>query len=92
MEKVLLTDLELYELDSEFTLTEFKCGRDDINDFLSQDALNYRNELLAKTYLFCDNRKKIIAYFSILTDCLNDKGRESNGIFERLISKKMWKC
>jgi hypothetical protein len=33
-------------------MTEFDCGNDDLNDFFHNDALNYSNELLGKTYCY----------------------------------------
>ena len=56
-------------------MAEFDCGDSDINEFLKQDALNYQQERMANTYVFHRN-KVVIAFFSILNDCLHDKGYE----------------
>lgn len=72
-----LSDFEFDLLSAEHDLAEFDCSDDDINEFLSDDALNYQRDRMANTYVFhLDN--KVQAFFSILNDCLHDKGYENN--------------
>ena len=70
-----LTDLEFDKLSEDFDLSEFDCIDDDINEFLKEDALSYQREQMANTYVFHQSMKPI-AFFSILNDCLHDKGYE----------------
>jgi hypothetical protein len=74
---VVLSELTFDILSNDFDLLQFDCGDKDINAFLKDDALNYQREKLATTYIFHLD-KKPIAYFSILNDCLHDKGYEAN--------------
>ena len=72
-----LYDFKFDLLSNEHDLSEFDCGDFDINEFLKEDAMNYQNEKMANTYVFHEDNK-VIAFFSILNDCLHDKGFESN--------------
>ncbi len=74
---MVLSELAFDVLSNEFDLSKFDCGDADINAFLMDDALNFQIEKLATTYLFHIDHKPI-AYFSILNDCLHDKGYEAN--------------
>ncbi len=71
-----LSDYQFIELSPGIDLSGFNCEDADINDFLINDALHYQNEKMANTYLFIDDDKKIVAFFSISNDCLNDLGVE----------------
>jgi hypothetical protein len=74
-----LSSLSLSYLDKSFDLTKFDCGREDINNFLKDDALNYQKEKLANTFLFHSVDKKIpVAFFSILNDALNVRNLPNN--------------
>ena len=48
-------------------LQSFDCGREDINEFFRNDALQYQDELFGKTYLFSprDNLNQIAAAFTV---------------------------
>lgn len=72
-----LSELSFEVLSNEFDLSKFDCGDADINAFLKDDALDYQKEKLANTYIFHFDYKPI-AFFSLLNDCLHDKGYESN--------------
>lgn len=72
---MLISDLSFIELNNIIDLSTFDCKDSDLNDFLRNDALNYQNELISKTYLFTDG-KEIIAFFSVSNDNLVDKGEE----------------
>ncbi len=64
-------NLLVSKLSDKFDLTTFTCGRNDIDEFLKDDALNYQNEKLANTYLIHSKENVIVGYFSILNDSLN---------------------
>jgi hypothetical protein len=74
---VTLYELSFDVLSNEFDLSKFDCGDADINAFLKDDALDYQKEKLANTYIFHFDYKPI-AFFSLLNDCLHDKGYEAN--------------
>jgi GNAT superfamily N-acetyltransferase len=87
---LLLSDFTFIQLDNEVVLQHFDCDDADINEFLKEDALNYQNQYIADTYLFVDNLKAIVAFFSISNDCLNDLGevkRYTKTIWNRLHRK-----
>jgi hypothetical protein len=78
-ESILISDMSLSLLDESFDLLEFNCGRDDINEFLKDDALNYQKQKLANTFIFHPKDKKNpVAFFSILNDALNVKNLPNN--------------
>lgn len=68
-----LSDLQFLELDPEIDLSNFDCGDDDITNWLKEDALNYKKERMANTYLFL-KETVVVAYFCISNDSLNDLG------------------
>ena len=72
-----LTDFDFELLTEEFDLSKFDCDDQDINEFLKEDALNNQREQMANTYIFHQG-KEVKAFFSILNDCLHDKGYEPN--------------
>lgn len=70
-------DLNFSELSEESDVYAFDCDLDEITSFLHDDALHYQHQQIANTYIFTDKDKKILAYFSISNDCLNDLGDKS---------------
>ena len=79
-----LSDFLFTELNDGIDLSNFDCDDTDINEFLKTDSLNYQKQKIANTYLFLGESKKIIAFFSISNDCLNDLG-EAKGF-----TKTIW--
>ncbi len=82
-----LTDLNFLPLSGDSPLSTFDCGLQDITAFLHDDALAYQNEMMANTYLFHDDEGKVMAFFSISNDCLNDLGENkgfNNAVWNRL--------
>ncbi len=78
-------------LSDKFDLTNFTCGRKDIDDFLKDDAINYQIQKLASTYLIHSKDKIIVGYFSILNDSLsvrNIANNEKNRFNRRLPNNK----
>jgi len=60
---------------NEYLLTNcnpFDCDHTDLNDFFQNDAINYSNQLLGKTYFFIDNKdnKSIVCAFTIANDSI----------------------
>lgn len=50
----------------------FDCGNKDLNDFFSEDVLNYTSNLLGKSYCFTldDEESEIVAAFTISNDSI----------------------
>ena len=62
----------------------FNCGDDDLNDFLLNRAIHYRNALLAITYVFEHiDSKEIIGYFSLANDRVSLTDFENKTEFNR---------
>lgn len=68
-----LSDFEFGSLNSALEIANFDCVDTDINDFLKDDAINYQHQKIANTYCFFQDNK-VVAFFSISNDCLNDLG------------------
>lgn len=69
-------------------VTSFNCGEKyrDLNDFLINDAPDYRSELLAVTYLMEENDGPI-AYFSLANDRIGIEDFRTNTDFNRFRKK-----
>ncbi|MCB9196598.1 MAG: GNAT family N-acetyltransferase [Flavobacteriales bacterium] len=83
--------LESYDFDilsEQHDISEFDCDDADINEFLKDDAFNYQEQKMANTYVFYNGDNKVVAFFSILNDCLNDKGYE-NGVWNKFHRKRI---
>ena len=64
-------DFDIIRLKEGLTLPPFDCGNADINDFLTDDALDYQDGLLAVTYLAVNKaHDEILSYFCLLNDKL----------------------
>lgn len=53
--------------DQKLNLQSFDCGRLSVNEFFSQQAQSYQDELFGKTYFFVnpDNQSEVIAGFTV---------------------------
>lgn len=52
---------------SEFELTKFDCGDEDLNNFLFEDSKNFLEKRIANTFIVVDEGN-IVAYFCLLND------------------------
>ena len=79
-----ISRFDLRPLTADMPLLPFCCADKDLNEFLTQDAKNYLEEMMAVTYVFIDpDKQQIAAYFSLL----NDKvayDPQSKGIWNRI--------
>jgi len=58
-------DCEMLTLSNEQAISSFNCGNDDLNDFFNHDAIQYKNQMLSRTYFFrLKNSDIIICAFS----------------------------
>lgn len=56
----------------------FDCGDPDLNGFFIDDAANYQEQMLVRTYVLVDDDDKIAAYFSLLNDKISQTTTEKN--------------
>jgi predicted GNAT family N-acyltransferase len=73
-----LEQLKIVRLTAQEQLQPFDCEDADLNGFLSDDALNYRTERMAVTYLLI-YQHKIAAYFCLLNDKVTFETNDSSG-------------
>ncbi|UDQ98467.1 GNAT family N-acetyltransferase [Lentisphaerota bacterium WC36G] len=67
-------------------LKEFDCGRNDLNQFLTEEALTFQAELLGSTQLGIDkNSSKIIFYYTLENDRISKKNLSYH------VSSSQWK-
>lgn len=59
--------MELIRLTSDYNLKRFDCGDDDLNGFLLDDAKNFLEKRIAKTFII-EDEGRIVAYFCLLND------------------------
>ena len=45
-------DCEMLTLSEEYTISDFDCGNDDLNDFFNSEALEYKRQMLSQTCFF----------------------------------------
>lgn len=80
----ILADYEIRKLGLGDIVSEFDCGDEDLNDFITNDAPLYRMNLLATTYVLENkNSGKVVAYFSVANDRISIKDFPSNTDFNR---------
>ena len=65
----LTSDCELYILSEEQIIRDFDCGNVDLNDFFNHDALEYKRQMLSRTYFFRhkSSKKVVCALFCPLS-------------------------
>jgi len=80
-----LSDFTFSLLNENDRLDNFDCQDNEINEFFIDDAKNFQKEKITNTYLFKKD-SKIVAFFSISNDCLNDLGY-GNSIWNKLHRK-----
>lgn len=60
---------EIRKLSADEQINSFNCGDADLNDFLINEAVPYRQALLAVTYVFEEkSTKQVAAFFSLAND------------------------
>jgi len=64
-------DCERFVLSEKHIITNFDCGDKDLNDFFNRDALQYKQQMLSRTYFFrYKNSEKIVCAFSFSASSL----------------------
>jgi GNAT superfamily N-acetyltransferase len=85
---MLLSDLKFSLLTADTNISSFDCGDRDLNDFFLNDAMLYKDELLAVTYCFEDASGKIAGFFSVSNDSLVDKDFEKWNNLSRKVNNR----
>ena len=67
-----LENLSFLRVTKGFVIKPFNCEDDDLNDFLFEEAIPYRKELLATTFVIEDDTRTL-GYYSLLNDSLQLK-------------------
>lgn len=71
------------------SIVTFDCGDDDLNDFLINEAKNFRDALLSVTYVVEDKQTyDILAYFSFSNDKISISDFENKTEFNRFRKHK----
>jgi GNAT superfamily N-acetyltransferase len=82
-------DYRIRKLSLNETVKSFNCGDADLNDFIINDANNYRKSLLAVTYVFEHiENGNIIAYFSLANDRVSLSDFKTKTEFNRFRKKR----
>ena len=59
-------------LEENHPIKPFDCEDEDLNEFLFQEAIPYRKEMLATTFII-ENKERTLGYYSLLNDSLQLK-------------------
>ena len=59
--------MKLIKLTQDYTLTEFDCGDNDLNEFLTEDSKAFSDKRIANTFIL-EDEGRIVAYFCLLND------------------------
>ena len=60
-----LQDMSFFRLREGHIIKPFDCEDDDLNEFLFQEAIPYRKEMLATTFII-ENKERTLGYYSLL--------------------------
>lgn len=69
--------MDLERLTSEHNISRFECGDSDLNEFLCDNALYFKEQRIANTYVLVDNGQ-IAAYFCLLNDKVSQEESSNN--------------
>ncbi len=77
--------LDIFRLKRNETVKAFDCGDDDLNDFILNESVAYRNALLAVSYAVVSKTEtdKVVGYFSLANDRVSLSDFESKTEFNR---------
>lgn len=70
-------------LEKQEKVESFNCGDADLNDFIMNESMLYRNALLAVSYVAEGNTGRTIGYFSLANDRVSLTDFENNTEFNR---------
>lgn len=80
-----MTELKysIRRLEKQETIESFNCGDADLNDFIMNESVLYRDALLAVSYVAESYPKQTIGYFSLANDRVSLTDFENNTEFNR---------
>jgi GNAT superfamily N-acetyltransferase len=81
------SDIEYKLLSLNNDLSNFYCSDQELTDFLKEDALNNQQRNFSVTHLAYWN-KKIVGYFSLITDCISVENIDSEDRQDDIIYRK----
>lgn len=82
-------DYQIKKLSLNHSIKSFDCGDTDLNDFITNDAIDYDESLLATTYIFEHHiTGEIIAYFSLANDRISLSDFKDKNEFNRFRKKR----
>ena len=64
--------MSFFRLREGHIIKPFDCEDEDLNEFLFQEAIPYRKEMLATTFII-ENKERTLGYYSLLNDSLQLK-------------------
>lgn len=71
------------------TVSAFDCGDDDLNDFILNEAMRYRQARLAITYVIeLKNSDEVVGFFSLANDRVSVSDFENKTEFNRFRKKR----
>jgi GNAT superfamily N-acetyltransferase len=82
----LIEKFTIVRLESPFTIKSFDCTDRELNEFLSEDAMDHGAQLLSVTYLLMDG-DEIMAYFSVLNDSIRHSDTSSNSELRKMLKQ-----
>ncbi len=76
---------DFHKLEPNETVKYFDCGDDDLNDFILNESVAYRNALLAVSYTVVSKSEddRVVGYFSLANDRVSLSDFESKTEFNR---------
>ena len=80
---------DIQKFENDIPTDAFDCGDDDLNDFIKNEVLFYKQQLIAVPYVVVEKDKndKILAYFTLANDKIAVTDFESNTQFNKFKKK-----
>lgn len=66
------SDVKVVEISKIYDLSDFDCEDNGLNEFLKKDSFEYKNQLIAKTFLVI-YEEHVVAFFSVMNDAIKLK-------------------
>lgn len=82
MHKIIIDDIKIMPLTSEYDFESFYCGNDDIDEFLKNYALAEQDDKLSRTYLVILNND-VIGFFSLAASSIEVLAIETTDSIEQ---------
>lgn len=83
-EKEFFENYDIAKLDEDIEISDFDCGDDDLNDFIKNEVMMYKNQMIAMPYaVFEKDSDKVLAYFTLSNDKIAISDFPSNAQFNK---------